>query len=353
MTNSSLSSVLKSAALAVGTALLVCGCSEPAPKEVTVDDLVDETAAKLALGQIPEAQAAISNAWEKAPGEVDVRLLKAQVDFHGRDFDSAARLYRGIAEDESLDRKVRSQGWAGLGVVDRCLERRDASRLAFLRALRMDGKNAAAWYNLGCVYRDSFSYYAAACDCFETFVRLETNDVERVKKVQHVVIRDLREERTNAILEIPGSRTADAAACNKALLAAEEALKKNAFKRAKLRYEDALKADPTSFKATVGLAKMLLKTEPNNDGKRKALDYYHRAYVISPSSVSTLIAAGDLAFSSGNLLRAKQFYSSAMAADPTNITAIDGLIRSLRKNKESKTADAYQEYRSFLARKFK
>lgn len=353
MTNSSLSFALKSAAVVVGTALLFCGCSEPAPKEPTIDDFVDEAAAKLALGQIPEAQIAISNAFEKAPGEVDVRLLKAQIDFHTRDFESAAKLYRDIAEDESLDLTVRSQGWAGLGVIDRYEERRDAARLDLLRAWRLDGKNAAAWYNLGCVYRDGFNFFAAACDCFEMFVRLETNDLERVKKVQHVVIRDLREQRTNAVLEIPGSRTADAAACNKALLAAEEAVKKNAFKRAKLRYEDALKADPTSFKATVGLAKMLLKTEPNSDGKRKALDCYHRAYTISPSSVSTLIAAGDLALSTGNTLRAKKFYSSAMAADPTNTTAIDGLIRSLRRNKESKTADDYQSYRDFLSRKFR
>ena len=118
MTNSSLSSALKSvaAAVAVGSALLICGCGEPEPQPPTVDELVDEAAAKLSLGQIPEAEAVISNLWEQASGDLDVRLLKAQISFHARDLETAEKLYRGIAEDESLDRRSRAQGWAGLGV---------------------------------------------------------------------------------------------------------------------------------------------------------------------------------------------------------------------------------------------
>ena len=357
MTNSSLSSVLKRSLAVFGTALLAGGCGESAPKVVTVDDLVDEAAERLSLGQIPEARTAISNAYAMASGDVDVRLLKAQIDFHSRgdgDLESAAALYRGIANDESLDRKVRSQGWAGLGVLDRFANERDAARLDLLRALRMDGKNASAWYNLGCVYRDSFGFNEAACDCFENFVRLETNDLERVAKTQRTYIRDLREERTNTILEIPGSRNANATACNAALLAAEAAVKKGTFKTARLRYDEALKADPTSFKAALGMARMCLKTDPSEAGRKAALDYYYRACKLGPSSVSTFIAAGDLAYStSGGIVSAIGYYSRAMAADPTNTTAIDGLIRSLRKNKQKNTADAYQLYRDFLSKKFR
>ena len=354
MTNSSRSSALEPTLVAALGSLLLCGCGEPTPpKPLTADDFVDEAASRLALGQLDAAASAVSNAWLLAAEDVDVRLLKAQIDFHAGDSESATRLYRGVAEDDSLDRKVRAQGWAGLGVVDLCSNARDAARLDLLRALRLDGKNAAAWYNLGCVYRDGFSFYAAACDCFETYVRLETNDVERVKRVQHNYIRNLREERANAILEIPGARNVNAAACSKALQAAEAAEKKRTFKTAKLRYEEAVAADPTSFKATVGLARSWLRTDPTAAGRTKALDFYYRAYTLSPSSVSTLIEAGNLAYSSGNVLRAVKFYSSAMAADPTNTTAIDGLIRSLRKNSQKPTADAYQGYRDFLKRKFR
>ena len=310
----------------------------------------------------PKVTLSVAHGWKDAPFElamaaedVDVRLLKAQVDFHGRDVDSAAKLYRGIANDESLDRRLRSEGWAGLGVIDRYNNARDAARLDLLRALRMDGKNASAWYNLGCVYRDSFGFVSAACDCFETFVRLETNDLERVSKVQRTFIRDLREDRAAEILEIPGARTVNAAACSTALQAAETAVKKGTFKTAKLRYEDAIKADPTSFKAALGLAKMTLKCDATEAGKKKALEYYGQACRLGPSSVSTFIAAGDLAYSLGNthVLRAIEYYSRAMAADPTNTTAIDGLIRSLRKNKQKQTSDDYQRYRDFLKLKFK
>ena len=356
MTNSSRSSVLKSSFAAAGLAILACGCGESSPKALSVDDYVDEAAAKLAVGEIAAAQAAVSNAYALASEDVDVRLLKAQIDFHGRDFASAAKLYRGVANDESLDRKVRAQGWAGLGVVELYTDARgDLARLDFLRALRMDGKNASAWYNLGSVYRDSFRFYEAACDCFETFVRLETNDLDKVSKAQRTYIRDLREERTNAILEIPGARTVNAASCSTALQAAEAAVKKGTFKTAKLRYEEALKADPTSFKAALGMAKTSLKTDATEAGKKKALEYYHWACKLGPSSVSTFIAAGDLAYSLGGgfVLRAIEFYSRAMAADPTNTTAIDGLIRSLRKNNQKSTSDAYQSYRDFLKLKFK
>lgn len=352
--SSSQSSVLKSSYIvAIGAALILCGCGESTPAVKSVDELVDETAAKIKLGEFTAAQEAISNAYAIAANDIDVRLLKAQVDFYTHDEKSAAKLFRAIANDATLDRKIRSQGFSGLAYVEFFANERDAARLDLLRALRYDAKNASAWHNLGCVYRDSFGYNEAACDCFETFVRLETNDLERVAKVQRNFIKNLREERTSEILKIPGARNANATACNSALIAAEAAMKKGTFKTAKLRYDDALKADPTSFKAALGMAKVWLKTDATDAGKRKALEYYLRACKLSPSSYSTFIAAGDLAFSLGNTLSAAECYSRAMAADPTSTTAIDGLIRSLRKNKQSRTEKAYQQYRDFLKEKIK
>lgn len=349
MTNSSLSSVLNLSAVLSLAAL--CGCGEIGGQEPTVDGFVEEASAALAAGRLADARVAISNAWVLAAGDVDVRLLKAQIDFHDRNYVSSAKLFKGVAEDAALDRKVRAQGWAGLAVVDLCGNDRDAARLDCLRALRLDGKNASAWYHLGYIYHNGFKYYEAASDCYECFVRLETNAVEKVLKAQRNYIPALREERTNSILEIPGARTPDRAACTKALQAAEAAIKKKTFKTAKLRYEEALKADPTSAPAAVGYAKLLLRTDTTADGKKRALEYYCRACKLNPSSTSTFIAAGELAASIGNHLTARELYSRAVAADRTNVTAIDGLIRSLRKNKQKNTADAYQLYREFLAQK--
>ena len=351
MTNSSLSSVLNLSAVLSLAGL--CGCGDLIKPEVTVDGLVEEASAALAAGRLVDARAAVSNAFELAASDVDVRLLKAQVDFHDRNYDSAAKIFRGIADDAGLDRKVRAQGWSGLAVIDLCREDRDSARLDCMRALRMDGKNASAWYHLGYIYYNSFKYYEAASDCYECFVRLESADPEKVKKAQRTYIPALREERTNSILEIPGARTPDRAACTKALQAAEAAIKKRTFKTARLRYQEALKADPTSAPAAVGYAKLLLRSGATAADKKLALDYYCRACKLNPSSTSTFIAAAELAVSLGNYLTARKLYSRAVAADRTNVTAIDGLIRALRKTNQSKTASAYQLYREFLALKIR
>ena len=338
---------------ALALAALLAGCGERPLAEKTVDELVDEASAALAVADLAKAGAAVSNAWLKASSDVDVRLLKAQIDFHARDYASAAKLFRGIAEDAALDRKLRAQGWAGLGVVDQCAADRDTARLDFLRALRCDRKNASAWYHLGYIYYNDYSYFEAANDCYETFVRLETTADQRVQKVQRSVIPALREARTESILEIPGSRSPDRAGCTKALQEAEEALKKKTFKTARQRYEAALKADPTSFPAALGMAKLLAKTDTTAEGKKKTLEYYRLACKLGPSSISTFLAAGELAVATGNHLTARELYSRAVAADPTNITAIDGLIRALRKTNQSRVASAYQLYREFLAVKIK
>ena len=342
---------IRSLALVLG-AIILSGCGNE-QKTKTVDELVDEAAAKLAIADLVSAKAAISNAYVLASGDVDVRLLKAQIDFHARDYASAAKLFKGVAEDKSLDRKLRAQGWAGLGVLDQCANERDLARIDFLKALRLDGKNLAAWYHLGYIYHNDYGYYKAAKDCYEYFVSLSPAIDDRVLKVQRSTIPALREAQDNSILEIPGARNPDSAACAKALAAAEAAMKKKTFKTARMRYEESVKADPTSEPAAIGFAKFLVKNDQTAAGKKLALEQYRRACKLAPSKVSDFLAAGEFAAATGNHLTARELYSRAVAADPTNISAIDGLIRALRKTNQSKTASAYQLYREFLAVKVK
>jgi len=349
--NSSLLSVRNLLGLAAFAAL--CGCDSAVIRVKSVDDYVDDAAKALSVADLDAARAAVSNAYALAANDVDVRLLKAQLDFHSRDYASAAKFFKGVAEDASLDRQLRAQGWAGLGVVDHYSNERDAARINFLKALRLDRKNASAWYHLGLIYHNSFSYFEAASDCYETYVRLEPVVDERALKVQRSYIPTLREARTASILEIPGARSPNSADCTKALQAAEAAVKKGQLKTARLRYEDAVKADPTSFPAAIGLAKLLQKSDSTAEGRKRALEFYCRACKLSPSSISTFIAAADFAVATGNQLTARELYSRAMAADPTSTTAIDGLIRTLRKLGQSRTAALYQGYRDFLAIKVK
>jgi hypothetical protein len=49
-----------------------------------------------------------------------------------------------------------------------------------------------------------------------------------------------------------------------------------------------------------------------------------------------------------------ELYSRAVAANPSDISAIDGLIRALRRTGGGEIANAYQRYREFVtARKSK
>ena len=54
----------------------------------------------------------------------------------------------------------------------------------------------------------------------------------------------------------------------------------------------------------------------------------------------------------GHYATAVEVYSRAMAADPANISAIDGLIRALRKaGGKNSIAAAYQSYRDLVTKK--
>ena len=71
-----------------------------------------------------------------------------------------------------------------------------------------------------------------------------------------------------------------------------------------------------------------------------------------PSAVSTFLAAGELAAKLGQHATALELYSRAVAANPADFSAIDGLIRALRKVGGRKDdADAYQRYRDSLSQR--
>ena len=133
---------------------------------------------------------------------------------------------------------------------------------------------------------------------------------------------------------------------------AEAAQKKGNAKGAREAYQKALAADPLSYPAALGLAKAWEKTDATKAGQQKAFENYKIACMLRPSAVSTFLVAGSMAAKLGLTLQAVEIYSRAVAANPTSLEAIDGLIRALRKGgKADKVANAYQKYRDSLAKK--
>ena len=315
-----------------------------------VDALVCLARVKLDLGDPEAAREWIGKAAVLAGGDVDVRFVQAHVAWVLKDYSVAAKLFAGIADDAALAPEVRAQGWAGLGVVEMSRENPDIARCAFLRAIRLDRRAAAAWYHLGLLYRDAFGYQEAALEQFEIFVRLEEAASPRVQKVQQKVIPAIKEAISRAAAERPGVSKRDSAACATEISRAAAALKKNDFRTARQRYQAAVAADPLSYPAALGLAKAWLKTDATKAGQVKALESYKHACALRPGAISTFLEAGTLAARIGMHAQAVEIYSRAVAADPASLDALDGLIRALRRvGGRTKDAQAYQLYRESIA----
>ena len=305
---------------------------------------------ELELGELAKAQDAVGRI--SADGAADVALLKAQIAWHAKDYKAAADGFAAVANDVKLDASVRAQGWAGLGVVEMTCDNHHLARVAFLRAIRLDRKNPAAWYHLGLLYRDGFGYLEASLEQFEIFVRLEEMASPRVQKVQRTIIPALKEQIARAATELPGAAKRNSSACSTSISTAEAALKKGNAKAAREAYQQALAADPLSYPAALGLAKAWEKTDSTKAGQQKAFESYKAACSLRSGAVSTFLVTGALAVRLGFFQQAVEIYSRAIAANPTSMDALDGLIRALRKTGgKSRVADAYQQYRDSLAKK--
>ena len=305
---------------------------------------------KLALGELESAREWAEKAAELDAGGVDVKFLEAQIAWHLKNYPKAEKLFESIAHDGTLPAAERSLGWSGLGIVEMTLDNYHLARVAFLRAIRTDRRNASAWYHLGLLYRDGFGYPQAALEQFEIFVRLNPVADTRVQRVQRTVIPELKEMITRSASERPGASKRDSAASAAAIAKAEAALKKGSLKTAMARYQEALNSDPLSYPAALGLAKTGLKIDSSKKGMGQALENYKLACSLRPGAVSTFIEAANLAARLGHNAQATEIYSRAVAANPSSFDAVDGLIRSLRRSgNKNKVAQAYQLYRDSLS----
>ena len=315
-----------------------------------VETLVYLARTKLGLGELAAASEWIGKAAALAGGDTDVRLLSAQIAWHAKNYGLAQREFFGLAEDAKLSPELRSEGWSGVGIVEMTCSNRDLARIAFLKAIRLDRRNAAAWYHLGLLYRDSFGYLEAALENFNIYVRLDVQASPRVQKVQRAVIPELKDSIARAAADRPGASKRNSAASAAALTKAEEAWKKGNYKTARQGYQEALAADALSYPAAVGLAKAWLKTDATKKGQTNALEAYKKACVLRPGAVSTFLVTADLATRIGHHALAVELYSRAVAADPASCEALDGLIRSLRRvGGKGALAQAYQKYRDAVA----
>jgi tetratricopeptide (TPR) repeat protein len=314
-----------------------------------VDTLIHYALVELALGEIDEASKAVDTARSFAEGAYDVELLAGQIAWHKKEYAAAEDIFKKVAKNESLSASVRSQAWAGKGLVEMVCHESDLARASFLTAIKLDRMNAAAWYHLALLYRDGFGYLEASLEHFNIYVRLDTQASSRVAKVQRTIIPGLQDSIRRTASERPGASKRNSAASAAALSAAESAFKKKQYKTAVAKYTEALNLDALSYPAALGLAKSLQASDSSASGRAAVFEAYRNACTLRAGALSTYLYAGSLAERLGRVAEAKEIYSRAVAADSGSIDALDGLIRSLSKmNSRSKQAVEYQRYREMI-----
>ncbi|MBO6067037.1 MAG: tetratricopeptide repeat protein [Kiritimatiellae bacterium] len=317
-----------------------------------VDALLHATRVQLELGHIAEARKLVTRAAELEPEASDVLLTDAEAAYIAKDYATAMRDYRSVAEDGLQPPEIRAQALAGIGVVQMSVNEFDMARVALLKSLRLDRKNPAGWYHLGLLYRDGFGYHEAALEAFDIYVRLEPTADVRVQKVQRSYIPDIKETIARKAASRPGASQRDSEKSASLLQEAEALQSKAQYRSARKKFEEALAADPLSYKAALGLGGVIPKTDKTPAGAKKQLEVYTTACKLQPGSTATLLSTANLAARLGFHASALDLYSRALATDSANLTALDGLIKAIKKvGGKNDIAAAYQEYRGELASK--
>ena len=116
------------------------------------------------------------------PACAEAKMLDGQIAYLARDYARAKRNFDEVAATKSLPAELRSQALSARAVMEIAANMFDRARLTLWRAVRIDRRNAAAWYHLGHLSRDTYRFEDAALEQFEMAGRL-MKDPARAKAI--------------------------------------------------------------------------------------------------------------------------------------------------------------------------
>ena len=299
--------------------------------------------AHLDLGELPEAKEAVASALALDPFCAEARLLDGQIAYLTRDYARAKKAFDDIAAAKQLPAELRSQALSARAVMEIAATMFDRARLTLWRAVRLDRRNAAAWYHLGHLSRDTYRFEDAALEQFEMAGRLMKDPV-RAKSIARDTIPALRETLRAKIATKPGAARRDPGAAAKIVSEAEALAKRKELKRAATKYAEAYAKDPLSYAAAWNYAKTLIDSAKTDAETTKALTAFQDAIDQRPNSQETYRTAARAALSHGKPMRAAKFLSQALAHDPENKATLEIYVQTLRRlgrPTEAKLYDAY------------
>ena len=294
------------------------------------------------LGEIPAAKAAIEAALAIDPSSAEAKLIEGQIAYYGKDYECAKKNFNELAEARQLPAELRSQALAARAVMEIAANLFDRARLTLWRAVRLDRKNAAAWYHLGHLSRDTYRFEDAALEQFEMAGRL-TKDPARAKAIARDTIPALREALRAKIASKPGAAKRDPGAAAK-LVAEAETLSKKDPKKAAAKFAEAYGKDPLSYAAAWNYAKSSISGAKTDADVMKAIEAFQDAIDQRPNSQDTYRTAAQAALSRNRPIRAEKFLSQALAHDPENKATLDMYVQTLRRLGKATEAKLYAAY---------
>ena len=339
------------AACAAGCGKEAEAVAETAPAPAAAPDfdaLVRAGASGIAQKDAAAAAEAAAKALALRPESAEARLLAGQAACLKKDYEQARAHFAAVIKEKSLPDALRAKAYAGRGTVEFVRHDVDAARISFFQARRLDYKNEAAWYYLGLVYRDVYRFYEAAEEHFRMFARLSKPDDPRAKKVNYEIVPELRRTLAGIAAARPGassSKPNQAAALIQEAQALEE---KGQLAAATKKYGAAFAADPQSYAAALGYARLVKRTDKTKEGVRKSMLAYRAAIDQKPAVQKNYLEVARLARENQLWAQAVEIMNRAVAHHPDKRGALDQLIAALQKTGNSKLANAWSEYRKDL-----
>ena len=315
----------------------------------------------LELGEPRVADTAAQEAVQLDPSSAEARLVEGQCAYLVKDYARSKAAFSAVAEARDLPAPMRSQALSSRAVAELADNATDAARLSLLRALRLDFRNAAAWYHLGVLSRGTYHFLAAAKDQFEMACRLDPNS-PRTRETMRTVLPSLREAIARTATDKPGAAKRDPGQAAKLIAEGVAAQRKKDEKTAVARFEKAHAADPLSWEAAWHYAQTL----PAAEAAKKATDKtklpaatvvartlaaYRAALDAKPTSRDTCMAAARFALQNKRPAAACEFLSHALAHFPDSKPVLDLYIEALGKlgtAEGNRAARLYRAYRQEL-----
>lgn len=294
------------------------------------------------LGELKSARIAIDSARAVDPSSAEARLLDGHIAYLAKDYARATRAFSDVSSARQLPGEMRSKAMVAQAVLQLSENRFDHARVSLWRAIRMDGRNAAAWYHLGYLSRDTYRFEDAALEQFQMASRLMKDPV-RVNTVTQSIIPTVRESLRAKIAGKPGVAARDPGAAAK-LVAEAESLAKGNPKKSAVKFAEAYEKDPLSYAAAWNYAKLKGESAKSDADIARVLTAFQDAVDQRPNSQLTYRTAARFALARRRPIRAERFLSQALSHNPEDKATLELYVQTLRRLGKTAEAKLYDSY---------